>query len=104
MGLIREVPEYRSKGTQFVFSIVFPEPSGPNYRMRYIGLTVGGKRSEHDDLTLGQCRYQIGDFLDVAILPANADASRIAVRTVSQPTKRHRNRHRGRMDRGRMHR
>lgn len=77
MGLIREIPTYRNKGTQFSFSIVFPEPSSPTYRMRSIGLTVGGRRSPDDELTLAQCRYQIGDFIDVAILPQGADASRL---------------------------
>lgn len=77
MGLIRETPEYRAKGTQFSFSVVFPEPSAPSYRMRSIGLTIGGKRGPEDNLTLAQCRYQIGDYIDVAILPPGADASRL---------------------------
>lgn len=77
MGLIREMPEHRTKGTQFNFSIVFPEPSLPSYRMRPIGVTIGGKRGPDDELTLSQCRYQIGDFIDVAILPAGSVAPRI---------------------------
>ena len=91
MSLIREMPEYRSRGTQFSFSIVFAEPSSPTYRMRSIGLTIGGKRGPDDDLTLAQCRYQIGDFIDVAILPSGADPSRLN----SQPNKRNRQRNRG---------
>lgn len=70
MGLIRETPEHRAKGTQFNFSIVFPEPSQPSFRMRPIGVTIGGKRGPDDELTLSQCRYQIGDFIDVAIISA----------------------------------
>lgn len=77
MGLIRELPEYRNKGYQFSFSVVFPEPTHATYRMRHIGVTVGGKRGPDDDLTLAQCRYQIGDFIDVAILPPGADPSKI---------------------------
>lgn len=77
MGLIREIPDYRAKGTQFGFSIVFPEPSTSSYRMRPIGVTIGGKKGPDDDLTLSQCRYQIGDFIDVAILPSGADRSRL---------------------------
>ena len=77
MGLIREIPEYRSKGTQFSFSVVFPEPSSTSYRMRHIGLTIGGKRGPSDELTLAQCRLQIGDYIDVAILPMGADISKL---------------------------
>mgnify|MGYP000958477609 CR=1 FL=1 len=90
MGLIREMPEYRAKGTQFSFSIVFPEPSSPSYRMRPVGLTIGGKRGPNDELTLAQCRYQIGDFIDVAIFPAGVDPSRL-----NNQIKRNRQRNRG---------
>lgn len=77
MELIRDHVKYSEKGTQFDFSIVFPEPSNPNYRIRSIGLTIGGKRGPDDELTLAQCRYQIGDFIDVAIrAPGTAEVSR----------------------------
>lgn len=75
--LIREMPDYNSKGTQFSFSVVFPEPSAPSYRMRSIGATVGGKRGPDDELTLSQCRYQIGDFIDVAITVPGSDNARL---------------------------
>lgn len=77
MGLIRELPEYRSKGTQFSFSVVFPEPSSPTYRMRHVGITIGGKRGPDDEKTLSQSRLQIGDFIDVAILPNGADLTNL---------------------------
>ena len=77
MGLIRELPEYRSKGTQFSFSVVFPEPSSPTYRMRHVGVTIGGKRGPDDEKTLSQSRLQIGDFIDVAIMPLGADISKL---------------------------
>lgn len=96
MGLIREMPEYRAKGTQFSFSIVFPEPSAPTYRMRSIGTTIGGKRGPDDELTLSQCRYQIGDFIDVAILSSGADPSRLN----NQQNKRNRQKIRDGGDRG----
>lgn len=96
MGLIRETQAYQAKGTQFSFSIVFPEPAAPTYRMRSIGNTVGGKRGSDDELTLAQCRYQIGDFLDVAILPPGAELPRVT----NQPIKRNRNRMRGGPERG----
>ena len=77
MGLIRKLPNYRDRGTQFSYSIVFPEPSAPTYRMRHVGVTIGGKRGPDDDKTLGECRLQIGDYIDVAILPTGADITRI---------------------------
>lgn len=70
MGLVREVrEEYRQKGTTFNFSVVYPEPRSPGYRMRDIGETCGGKTGPDDDVTLAQSRFQIGDYIDVAIRP-----------------------------------
>lgn len=94
MGLIREIPDYRNKGTQFSFSVVFPEPSSPTYRMRHIGVTIGGKRGPNDELTLGQSRLQIGDFIDVAIVPMGGDITRLN-NNQSIPKNRNRNRGRG---------
>lgn len=99
MGLVREIPEYRAKGTQFSFSVVFPEPSAPNFRMRPLGVTIGGKRGPDDELTLAEARYQIGDFIDVAILPAGFDASRI---NVPQQQQQHQQYHQGKQNRMRM--
>lgn len=97
-GLIRETPAYQAKGVQFNFSKVFPEPSSPTFRMRTIGNTTGGKRGSDDDLTLAQCRYQIGDFLDVAILPPGAELPRPTNQS-NKPIKRNRNRN-NRLDLG----
>ena len=77
MNLIRQMPDYGEKGTQFSYSVVFPEPSAPTYRMRHVGVTIGGKRGPDDEKTLGECRLQIGDYLDVAILPTGADITRL---------------------------
>lgn len=77
MSLIRQIPGYENKGTQFSYSVVFPEPSAPTYRMRHVGVTIGGKRGPDDVKTLSDCRLQIGDYLDVAILPTDADITRI---------------------------
>lgn len=92
-SLIREIPDYQDKGTQFFYSIVFPEPNSASFRMRPIGVTIAGKRGPNDDLKLGQCRYQIGDFLDVAIIPAGAELPRV----INNPrlNKRRRNRNIG---------
>lgn len=77
MGLIRRLPNFGSKGTQFSYSVVFPEPSAPTYRMRHVGVTIGGKRGPDDEKTLSDCRLQIGDYLDVAILSMDDDITRL---------------------------
>lgn len=92
MGLIRQIPIYKSKGTQFSFSVVFPESNSPTFRMRHIGVTIGGKRGPDDEKTLAQSRLQIGDFIDVGIMPSGADMSKL---NNDQRVKRNRNRHRG---------
>lgn len=76
-GLIREIEKYQTEGTQFSYNVVYPDNHGQGFRMRQLGLTVGGKETQDDDITLSKCRYQIGDYLDVAILPPGADASHV---------------------------
>lgn len=67
-GLIRAVhPESRRRGTTFQFAIVFADPVSRNYRTRDVGATTPGRPSPDDDITLASKRFQIGDFLDVAI-------------------------------------
>ncbi|XP_015908795.1 histone deacetylase complex subunit SAP18 [Parasteatoda tepidariorum] len=69
-SLVKEVnPDARRKGTHFDFALVFPEPRGPNYRMREIGRTCSGEKSADDGKSLSACRFQIGDYLDIAISP-----------------------------------
>lgn len=89
-GLIRELDKFQAKGTQFSFNVVFPDAFSPNYRMRPIGLTIGGKKGPDDDITLAKCRYQIGDFVDVAILAPGDDASQ-----VNDHLNKNRSKHRG---------
>lgn len=76
-GLIRELEQYQTKGTQFSFNVVFPDAFGPNYKTRSIGSTVGGKKGPDDDITLAKCRYQIGDFIDVAVIAPGGDTSQV---------------------------
>lgn len=45
--------------------------------MRSIGLTIGGKKGPEDDVTLAKSRYQIGDYVDVAIIAPGEDASQV---------------------------
>lgn len=98
-SLVKEVyPEARKKGTHFSFSIVYPDPRGKVYRFVYdkcdrqnvcemciwiqmcvslflrlkdIGSTVSGRKGTEDSLTLQSQRFQIGDYLDIAITPPN---------------------------------
>ena len=39
----------------------------PGYRMRDIGTTICGQKGPDDSKTLSDCRFQIGDYLDIAI-------------------------------------
>jgi len=67
-GLIRAVhPDSRRRGTSFQFAIVYADPHKPNYRTREVGTTTPGRPSADDNITLALKRFQIGDFLDVAI-------------------------------------
>lgn len=71
-GLVKEVnPEARRKGTIFEFGLVAPDPNprGQGYRMREVGSTCTGQRGVDDSKTLSAVRFQIGDYLDIAITP-----------------------------------
>jgi len=69
-SLVKEVnPDARRKGTYFDFALVFPDVRGPGYRMREIGTTISGQPGPDDGKTLSDARFQIGDYLDVAITP-----------------------------------
>ena len=68
MSLIREVnPDTRQKGTLFSFATVFPDPRRGGYRMKDLGQTCSGRKGSDDNITLQSKRFQIGDFIDVAI-------------------------------------
>ena len=71
--LVKEVnQECRKPGSRFDFALVFPDSRANTYRMREIGSTVSGRKDPADMKTLGQARFQIGDYLDVAInIPGN---------------------------------
>ncbi|CAM9194809.1 histone deacetylase complex subunit SAP18-like [Petromyzon marinus] len=75
-GLVKEVnPETRRKGTHFSFAIVYPDPKRQGYRVKEIGSTVSGRKGPYDSMTLSSQKFQIGDFLDVAItLPGRVGA------------------------------
>ncbi|CAO4371336.1 Protein CBG20155 [Caenorhabditis briggsae] len=67
--LIKEVnPDARRKGITFEFAIVSPDRSSPRYLLREIGSTQNGQRGLDDSKTLQQCKFEPGDFIDVAII------------------------------------
>jgi len=70
-NLVKEVnPEARRKGTFFDFALVYPDLRGPvGFRIRNIGTTCSGQKGMDDNKTLSNCRFQIGDYLDIAISP-----------------------------------
>ncbi|XP_027020682.1 histone deacetylase complex subunit SAP18 [Tachysurus fulvidraco] len=71
-SLVKEVyPEARKKGTHFAFAIVYPDPKRQVYRVKEIGNTVSGRKGADDSMTLQSQRFQIGDYLDIAITPPN---------------------------------
>ncbi|KAF8785518.1 histone deacetylase complex subunit SAP18-like [Argiope bruennichi] len=61
--------ETRRKDTYFDFALVFPDTRGTGYRMRDIGSTCSGQKGADDEKTLTSCRFQLGDYLDIAITP-----------------------------------
>jgi len=70
-NLVKEVhPESRKKGTIFDFAICYQDNRMQRYRIKDIGHTVSGKKSQDDSVTLKGSKFQIGDFMDIAIKEA----------------------------------
>ena len=44
-----------------------PDVRSPSYRLREIGSTCSGQRGVDDSKTLAQAKFEIGDYIDVAI-------------------------------------
>merc|ERR1719342_1680576 len=78
-GLVKEVnPEARRRGTYFDFSLVYPDlRQSPRCQSRDIGTTVAGQRGPDDQKTLADCKFVIGDFLDIAITPPTGRMDRM---------------------------
>ncbi|KAF1760689.1 hypothetical protein GCK72_008938 [Caenorhabditis remanei] len=67
-NLIKEInPDARRKGITFDFAVVQPDRNSPRYILREIGNTMNGQRGIDDNKTLQQCKFEVGDFIDVAI-------------------------------------
>lgn len=68
MSLVKEVnPDARRKGTVFGFAIVFPDNRRGGFILKEIGSTTAGLKGPDDQITLESKKFQIGDFIDVAI-------------------------------------
>lgn len=68
MTLIKEVnPDARKKGTTFDFATVFPNPRQPGFLLKELGTTTAGRKSPADSITLESKKFQIGDYIDVAV-------------------------------------
>ncbi|XP_044768607.1 histone deacetylase complex subunit SAP18-like [Neomonachus schauinslandi] len=63
--------EARKKGTHFNFAIVFTDPKRPGYGVKEIGSTMSGRKGTDDSMTLQSQKFQIGDYLDIAVTPPN---------------------------------
>ena len=69
-NLIKEMkPDTSVKGTVFKYAVVYPCPKSSGYLMSKIGTTIVGYRGPQDFLNLKSTRFEIGDYLSVAITP-----------------------------------
>jgi len=69
MSLVKEVnPEARRRGTYFDFAIIYPSFLRGGYIVKDIGTTCSGQKCPDDNVTLHSRKFQIGDFLDIAIM------------------------------------
>ncbi|KAF2313198.1 hypothetical protein GH714_009729 [Hevea brasiliensis] len=66
--LVKEVaPEARRRNARLSFAFVYPDKHG-RFVLRVVGLTHSSARRPDDAMALGELSFQIGDYLDVAIL------------------------------------
>eukprot|EP00127_Corallochytrium_limacisporum_P007351 Clim_evm3s248 gene=Clim_evmTU3s248 len=74
VGLLKSVFEnYARRGAEFRFRSVYVDRAG-EAQYRDLGRLTNGVRGPFDSKTLGQCRFQIGDALDVAVfVPTSHD-------------------------------
>ncbi|KAL4621729.1 hypothetical protein ACB092_06G250500 [Castanea dentata] len=67
--LVKEVaPAARRKSARLSFAFVYPDNNG-RFKVKEVGMTYSyGNGRLDDSKTLAELRFQIGDYLDVAIL------------------------------------
>jgi len=76
---VKEVnPEARRRGTYFDFALVYPDlRQGPRCQTRDLGTTIASQRGPDDSKTLHDCKFVIGDYIDVAITPPTGRMDRM---------------------------
>ena len=73
--LIKDViPDVRARGVQFAFAIVSPDESYNRYHINEIGKTENGQQRPDNQIQLGNKRFHVGDYIDVAIIRRRPDA------------------------------
>ena len=73
--LIKDViPDVRGGGVQFAFAIVSPDESYNRYHINEIGKTENGQQRPDNQIQLGNKRFHVGDYIDVAIIRRRPDA------------------------------
>ncbi|XKL65235.1 hypothetical protein PGB90_008655 [Kerria lacca] len=71
-NLQRKNRKIRRSGTVIKFQIISPDPARPRFKTRDIGSVKIDYKGPDDFKTLSQCRFAIGDFIDLCIrLPKN---------------------------------
>merc|ERR1719310_500 len=78
-GLVKEVnPEARRRGTYFDFALVYPDlRQGPRCQTRDVGTTIASQRGPDDTKTLQNCKFVIGDYIDIAVTPPTGRMDRM---------------------------
>jgi len=77
-GLIKEVnPDARRRNTYFNFRVIYPDLRSGRYCHTDLGSTVAGTKGVDDAKTLSECKFTIGDYLDVSISPPNMRGDRM---------------------------
>uniref|UniRef100_A0A6N2KQG7 18 kDa Sin3-associated polypeptide n=1 Tax=Salix viminalis TaxID=40686 RepID=A0A6N2KQG7_SALVM len=66
--LVKEVaPEARRRNARLSFAFVYPDKHG-RFVLRVVGMTHSSGRRPDDHKALAELNFQIGDYLDVAIM------------------------------------
>merc|ERR1719411_2382617 len=78
-GLVKEVnPEARRRGTYFDFALVYPDlRQNPRCQTRDVGTTISGQKGPDDTKTLQNCKFVIGDYIDIAVTPPTGRMDRM---------------------------
>ncbi|KAI8330673.1 Sin3 associated polypeptide p18-domain-containing protein [Choanephora cucurbitarum] len=82
------IPEARDSDARIAFRLIYLDPERARYTSRDMGRVVAASPTEDQKKTLEECKFFIGDYLDVAIFIGPPPAAQLK-----------NNRNRGRFDR-----